>query len=604
MSPALRRVPLKYLLERLEQADAQEREPALNKAAALYAGTKFPPLVAAARRSDSEKEGDLSILAGRSWLLAAKQLLDDGADLDTLIGQHVTCSVVDLHSPAMAALRSGQPQKHVQEIGTLVQGMFDAGENATTVARQLGTNVAAVRRLAAVAKLSPRLLAEFAHGRLSYEQLVAFTLTEVHADQEALLAAGRTDPWQVRKWLHKAPGPALTDRRYLLVGEVAYLAAGGNLYFNKVEGKDELWVTDVGLLERLAVEKLSHLASTFSSQGWGWLEVHTAFSFDDRMRLKDAPKIRHEPHAGEALMLRTMRDELNVLNDEYERLGTDADQVDRGIAIERARASLENEIEAKEAAGLRVDPSVRQFAGIVITISKRGAIEVLEGLVRPEDEANMLAFLTPAPDVYADGPRLLAQLQRQQMLELQRSLGAKPDIAVRLLAHSLLSQLHYKNSGGSLLTVKAVPIESNASSALLKEAWREELPVNPAKLWEWLMARDEPNLISILGVCAALSLVSEPTGADSLAHVNAVCSAVGLNMAEHWAPSPEFLQSVSRMSLEAAVTEAVGKSVSESLAQVDDQTFRQKAGAILSQSRWVPPYFRRGNQVKARVRAA
>lgn len=593
MSPALRRIPLKYLLDRLDPPEAHELDSARNKAASLYAGSTFPPLVAAARRADLESDGDLTILAGRSWLLAAQSLQTDGADLDRLIGTTVTCTVVDLNSLAIAALRSGHPHKHIEEIGALIQAMLTAGEEPGAVARQLGTNVAAIRRLAAVATLSPFVLSEFGKGRLTFEQLVAFTLTESHAAQDALLKAGRTDPWQVRRWLHQAPGPATSDRRFLLVGQADYCTAGGRVF--QKEGKEgpELWVSDVGLLERLAVDRLTEVADGFKNQGWAWLEIHTAFSFEERTRLKDAPRVKHEPPPEGAALLQTMREELSRLNEEYDRLDPQNDEHgDRSIEIENARARLEKLLDEKEGAFWQVDSAARQFAGVVVTISKRGLIEVHQGLVRPEDEAGLHEHMHPAPDAYADGPRALAELQRSQMLALQAALGAKPGIALRLLVHSLLSQLHYQNAPSALLELTVSSGEMTAAASRAKNSWNEQLPVNQAKLWEWLAARDDSAILEIIAQCVAMCLVVKPTGRASISHVQAVCAAVGLDMARVWAPTPEFLTSASRASLENAVTEAAGHDASAALSGEDDSSFRDKAGEILTRASWVPPYFR------------
>lgn len=110
-------------------------------------------------------------------------------------------------------------------------------------------------RLAAV---SPRLTTAYREGQLTLDQLMAFAVSEDHTRQEQVFDAlppFSVNPGYIRRAMVEAKVPA-QDRRAVFVGLDTYEAAGGTVLRDLFTEDGGGWLEDVGLLDRLAVEKL------------------------------------------------------------------------------------------------------------------------------------------------------------------------------------------------------------------------------------------------------------------------------------------------------------------------------------------------------------
>ena len=145
------------------------------------------------------------------------------------------------------------------------------------------------------------------------------------------------------------------------------------------EHEHGVWFEDPVLLEKLAIEKLQAAADELSTR-WKWAEalVEVDWSATARHgRIHPEPGEPTDEETAEIDKLRTRHDELVNLDEEE---WTD-ELVAEGEAVE---ARLE-EIEAAVASRARFTPDDFAIAGCIATVGRDGSLQVIQGLVKPED---------------------------------------------------------------------------------------------------------------------------------------------------------------------------------------------------------------------------
>ena len=188
--------------------------------------------------------------------------------------------------------------------------------------------------------------------------------------------AVRPSAWQVKRLLteERIPGASAVAR---FVGVEAYEAAGGQVMRDLFadECEDGVWFEDPVLLEKLAAEKLQSAADELATH-WKWAVAN--WSDTARYgRIEPRPGAPTDAERAEIGKLTTRHDELaNLDDDEWtEELAAEAE------AVEARLDGIEAAVEAR-AVFRREDFAM---AGCIVTVGHDGAMQVIQGLVRPED---------------------------------------------------------------------------------------------------------------------------------------------------------------------------------------------------------------------------
>jgi ParB family transcriptional regulator, chromosome partitioning protein len=160
------------------------------------------------------------------------------------------------------------------------------GLAAEDIAARFGVHVGLVRQRLKLGAVSPVLMTMYREGKLTLEQMMAFTITDDHARQEQVWEAldWNNNPTAIRRALTEGQVPS-TDRRAVLVGAEAYEAAGGAIVRDLFDGEDGGYFTDVALLDRLVASRLEQAAQAVRGEGW-----HGSWS---RRSSTIAPSARH-----------------------------------------------------------------------------------------------------------------------------------------------------------------------------------------------------------------------------------------------------------------------------------------------------------------------
>ena len=195
------------------------------------------------------------------------------------------------------------------------------GRPIEDIAADFGVTPLVVERRLKLANVSPRLMADYRAGAVTLDQLMALTITDDLAAQEA--AFYDAPHWQRHP---AALRDRLTERQIdalhptaRFVGLEAYTAAGGSTKRDLFSDDDHgVYLDDPALLERLVREKLAPVADTVRAEGWGWVEVVPHLNHADRNLFHAAPWQRRKPTAKEARRLVSLQSRLDKLDAQME----------------------------------------------------------------------------------------------------------------------------------------------------------------------------------------------------------------------------------------------------------------------------------------------
>ncbi len=344
--------------------------------------------------SDGGAGDRFAVVAGGRRLSALNDLAEDGL---IATGHPVPCLVVSSHDGSEVSLAENTVRiaMHPADQVTAFAALADAGLPVSAIAMRFGVSERTVEQRLRLGNAAPKLLAAFRAGEIGLEALMAFAVTTDHERQLAVWEQLSQQPygpsaWQVKRLLTEERVAAASKlARY--VGVEAYEAAGGAVLRDLFADEDEngVWLEDAALLEALAQRKLQAIADELSTR-WKWAEAWLEVEWGDTARFGRVRPTPGQPTDGETAereRLLARHDELVNLDEEEwtEALEFEAEAIE-------PRLTEINETIAARATYAREDFSV---AGCIATVGGDGKLELIQGLVRPED--------MPKPDAAKGG---------------------------------------------------------------------------------------------------------------------------------------------------------------------------------------------------------
>ena len=338
------------------------------------------------RIDEPDENGErYAVVAGGRRLKAMRELAADGAiDADHTVPCQVRSGEIE---PAELSLAENvvrvamHPADQVVAFSELVQ----AGQPVPSIAARFGLSERLVEQRLRLGNAAPELLDAYRANEIDLETLKAFAVTTDRARQmavwEQVLGQGyRPSAWQVKRLLteERIPGASAIAR---FVGVEAYEAAGGPVMRDLFARDDEsgVWFEDPVLLEKLVMAKLQAAADELATR-WKWAAAMIEVEWGDTARYGRIEPQRADPtdeERAEIDKLQTRHDELVNLDDE----DWTEELVAEGERIEARLDEIEGAIEAR-AVFRREDLAM---AGCIVTVGQDGTMQVIQGLVKPED---------------------------------------------------------------------------------------------------------------------------------------------------------------------------------------------------------------------------
>ena len=384
--PGLRRIPL----GRLELSPDNARRTSTNDAAmaelkaSIAAHGLLENLVVQPLGGEGE-DARYAVIAGGRRLAAMQALARDGAlDADF----PAPCRVCGDGAPPRElslAENTVRVAMHPADQVETFRRLADDGATAAEIAARFGIGVRTVEQRLRLGGAASVLLDALRAGEIDLETLTAFAVTADRGRQtaawEQVKAQGyRPIAWQVRRMLTEDRIPATSDLARF-VGVDAYEAAGGAVDRDLFAEEDEsgVWLDDPKLLRGLAMAKLEAAAKELRTR-WRWAEarIETDWGATARFgRVHPQPGKPTPEEQAEIERLQTRHDELAALDDE----DWTEDLIAEAERIEERLDGIDAAIEAR-AVYRRQDLGL---AGCIVTVGNGGEMQVIQGLVRPED---------------------------------------------------------------------------------------------------------------------------------------------------------------------------------------------------------------------------
>ena len=381
----IRAIPLSQLVlapENVRKTPPDETAHAELTASILAHGL-LENLVVRADGTDDAGRERYAVVAGGRRLAALKVLAADGA----LDADHpVPCCLANGNAAEISLAENVvRVNMHPADQVTAFSALAGDGLTVASIAARFGVSERLVEQRIRLGGAAPELLDAYRAEEMDLETLMAFAVTTDLERQRAVWEQVsalnyRPTPWSVKRLLTEERVPASAAlARY--VGVEAYEAAGGPVMRDLFadERENGVWLEDPALLNELAMKKLTAVADELSTR-WKWAE---AMAEADWGTLARYGRIHPEPgqptdeETAEVEKLRARQVELRELDDEdwTEELAGEWE------GIEKRLGAIKQSVRGRA----RFPREAFAIAGAIATVDRDGSLQVVQGLVKPED---------------------------------------------------------------------------------------------------------------------------------------------------------------------------------------------------------------------------
>ena len=384
--PDLRAIPLACLA--LAPENVRETPPSPADQAQLTASIKAHGLLEnlVVRQDSAAADGTerFAVIAGGRRLTALNLLAEDGIIAST---HPVPCQVVSNDNSAELSLAENVMRipMHPADQVVAFKALTDTGSTTSAIAARFGVSERLVEQRLRLGNVAPQLLDAYRADQIDLAVLQAFAITTDYEQQLAVWnqvahQGYRPTAWQVKRMLTEDPVPAnISIARF--VGVEAYEAAGGAVMRDLFADKHEngVWLENPTLLAELATTRLRTVADELAER-WKWAEAVLDADWSTTAQYGRVQPVPSEPTAEEAEDMQRIETRQHELA-ELEHDQWTEELIEEAETLEAQYFAIEATVEAR--AFFR--PEDMAIAGCIATIARDGKLEVIRGLVRPDD---------------------------------------------------------------------------------------------------------------------------------------------------------------------------------------------------------------------------
>lgn len=390
-------------------------------------------------------------------LLAKKRRIPADYEVPCLLVADGSARTVSLAENLM------REQMHPADQFEAFAALVKEGRPIEDIAADFGVSPLVVQRRLKLAHIAPRLMADYRAGAVTLEQLMALTITDDDAAQEAAFYGApewQRGPSALRARLTEREIDA-THALVRFVGLDTYRQAGGGIRRDLfAEGDAGTYLTDAAVLETLVREKLATLAEDVRAEGWAWVEAVPHLAYEERQAFQNAPRHRREQTTREARRIASLENRLEKIDAELDE-ACDAENEAKAEKLEQRRDQVVAELQDAEDALQGYAPEVREVSGASVAIDRNGEAVIHRGLLR-EAEAKALRTLEKlrrgfgstegeaandehedddAPKAASLSDRLAQRLSAHRTAALQIEVAQHPQVALAALVHGMVQKV-------------------------------------------------------------------------------------------------------------------------------------------------------------------
>lgn len=560
------------------------------------------------------------VIAGGRRLKAMQQLAKEGRLPPDLLTDGVPCRrLTDEEAiEASTAENTIRVPMHPADQFDAFKDMIDAGKSITDVAAHFSITETVVKQRLKLANVHPKLVQVYRDDGMSLQQLQALAITDDHKAQIDAWTKPKNE-WErdARSLRERLTAQEIrsTDPRVNFIGLEAYEAAGGAIRKDLFSTRDEAFLADGKLLDRLVAEKLERVIEELRAEGWAWVEYKPKLDYSGQAEYAQHPiePTRQPPTAEQ-------RARLVEIKAREREVAKELDQMERSGQDETdAYSALCDEVDALQeehdelSSGTDVWPDkVKSEAGTLLVMDGAGGVVILRGRLKPGQsvKAGKVAG-QPKEPTKAKKPELsdalFHRLTAHRTLALQAALATNPDVALKEVVVVLIEHVErgIGVSGTSALqlslSVPRIPdspdlnkCEARRALQIALKGWREAgLPTTAAERRKWIYAQPTATLLGLLALAAAYSVDAVHGKESSKPAANTLATELKLDMATWWpATADTYLSAVPKSLAIEAVAEARGKEAAAKLAPLKSAAVIAEAAKQLAGTGWLPKLLR------------
>lgn len=576
----------------------------------------------------NSKPGEYEVVAGGRRLAAMQMLAQQGRLPEPLARDGIPCLVIednDVAHEASTAENTLREAMHPADQYEAFRRMIDAGKPIADVAAHFGTSEHVVRQRLKLANVHPQLLQIYREGGMQLDQLQALALTDDHEQQRKAWFGAKQD-WQrtardIRERITKREvGP--DNPLVKFVGIEAYEQAGGPVRRDMFSG--EVYLGDRALLDKLALDKLEVEAERYRSEGWSWVEVHLTLDYEElsHYRISGIEPKHEKPTAADLARIKEIDARRKAIHSGQDTLDDDSPEWE---ALEREDDALYAERQRLVAGKQIWSDDAKEKTGVLIWIDRHtDGMRVACGRLRPGQRMaasgiSSTVGTASGTKAKAKKPELSAAIR--SVLSAHRSAAAAhhvardPMLATCLLVERLLQsfwtgvystnaiKIRWEEERGH---TKVAPSIDKALIEPLAKARKALNDIPKRDTLSWLLKQPEEFQRATLAALVALSFDGITDSPKGNSCVDAVHSAVGIDMAKHWTATCDgFLTRIPGALIIEAVAEACGKEQAAKVSAAKGKEGRAaEAAKLLNGTGWLPKPLRGHGYKTGTVKAA
>ncbi|WP_321266834.1 ParB N-terminal domain-containing protein [Alcaligenes faecalis] len=570
----------------------------------------------------SKKRGFHEVVAGGRRLQAIHHLLNDGRWPE---GQLVACNLYDEENALLVSITENvqREQMHPADEFEAFAELIGQGKTIEDVAAAFGVTATVVRRRLQLGRVAPILMQAYRDNELPLDALMAYAMTDNQERQVQVYSNlnmwDRKSPRVIRGMIEEAM--TANHRLVHFIGLDAYQAAGGGVTRDLFADEDDLngiYLIDRAVVERLALSKLQEAATDLTAQGWAWAEVtldsEPVSNRYGRVYPEQVDLTLEQEAVIDQLQIqeKSLMHDIAILEDEEEKADEDEWQ-----ALNQQLDELQDQIHAIENACEAYTDSQKNVAGCIVRLDYQGVLDIVEGLIRPEDRAQAQEQQQDAEGVGrvslpavktrpTHSERLVRQLTANKTAIVQAALANTPNVALAVLV-AQLARHHFGTgyySHGSFGLGISISCESLAADApdfpesragqelaRIEQHWRDMIiPGSDGSELAWALNQDTETLLELLAYLVATTVQGIQHQESSKANaLDQLAGLLNIQMPEWWRATGEtYLSHVSKDRLVEVVSEGASPEQAAPLVRMKKKEAIDAAEKALAGTDWLP----------------
>jgi ParB family chromosome partitioning protein len=421
--------------------------------------------------SVARPKGSFAVEAGGRRLRALQRLAEEGRIAKT----HEVCCLVIEGGPADA--QEASLAENFQRLAMnpadeclAFSALIEQGSDVEGIARRFGLTARFVEGRLRLAGLAPVVFEALGAGEISLDVAKAYAATpdqerQAYVFEQIGHGYGYAHPDSIRRMMTQATASA-SDRRARLIGEEAYLAAGGRIERDLFADDAATRWLDVAILERLASEKMEALAAEAAREsGLAWvrptLDGWVGYAQTEGLRRVpvETPPLTQEESAAVDALEAEIDDLAAALEDEE----TSDEARDQAEAKIRDLSDRIDEIVKKKPV---IDDDLKPYVGAFLLLDEQGRAKLdttLYAEISPDDAEQGEGHDAPAVGLGENrgrtaglSQRLVDELAMQRRDILAVHVAADPGLALDLAIFLMIDReagYSCEKSGSSLAAV-------------------------------------------------------------------------------------------------------------------------------------------------------